>query len=84
VFHVYDKLHLGNVPRRYAIEAGKSYDAKLDVLADNGRYDLWVLGPNGFTARSSATSARRRRPAAAPRPRSGSATTRPTRTSGSR
>lgn len=48
VFHVYDKLNLGNVPRRFAIEAGKSYDAKLDVLADSGRYDLWVLGPNGF------------------------------------
>jgi len=48
VFHVYDRLNLSHVPRRYAIEAGKSYDAKLDVSADNGRYDLWVLGPNGF------------------------------------
>lgn len=48
VFHVYDRLHLGDVPRRYAIEAGKSYDAKLDVSRDSGRYDLWVLGPNGY------------------------------------
>ena len=48
VFHVYDRLHLGNVPRRFAIEAGKSYDAKIDVGADGGRYNFWVLGPNGY------------------------------------
>ena len=48
VFHVYDRLHLGDVPRRYAIEAGKSYDAKIDVTGDSGRYDFWVLGPNGY------------------------------------
>lgn len=47
VFHVYDKLNLLAVPRRYTVEAGKS-------LSDSwgpsviGAYDLWVLGPNGF------------------------------------
>lgn len=46
VFHVYDKLNLGAIPRRYMVEAGKQLD---DVWkASNGLYDLWVLGPNGF------------------------------------
>jgi len=48
VFHVYDRLNLSDVPRRYALEAGVSHDARIDVSADNGRYDLWVLGPNGY------------------------------------
>lgn len=43
VFHVYDRGHLERIPRRYTVEAGR-------VLTDRwqGRYDLWVLGPNGF------------------------------------
>lgn len=46
VFHVYDKLNLDAVPRRYMVEAGKQLD---DVWsAQNNQYDLWVLGPNGF------------------------------------
>ena len=46
VFHVYDKLNLDAIPRRYMVEAGKQLD---DVWkASNGQYDLWVLGPNGF------------------------------------
>lgn len=46
VFHVYDKLNLDAIPRRYMVEAGKQLD---DVWkASNGLYDLWVLGPNGF------------------------------------
>lgn len=46
VFHVYDKLKLDAIPRRYMVEAGKQLD---DVWkASNGLYDLWVLGPNGF------------------------------------
>jgi len=50
VFHVYDRLHLGDVPRRYAVEPGKEIlDATWDVYAtDSGRYNLWVLGPNGY------------------------------------
>lgn len=46
VFHVYDKLNLDAIPRRYMVEAGKQLD---DVWnTSNGLYDLWVLGPNGF------------------------------------
>ena len=47
VFHVYDKQRLDAIPRRYMVEAGKQLS---DVWAplENGTYDLWVLGPNGF------------------------------------
>lgn len=49
VFHVYDRLHLDRVPRRYAVEAGRQLADDWDTLAaDEGRYDLWILGPNGF------------------------------------
>jgi len=50
VFHVYDKLHLDRIPRRYTVEAGKSLsDDFWNVLdTDHGYYDLWVYGPNGF------------------------------------
>lgn len=46
VFHVYDQLNLEAIPRRYMVEAGKQLD---DVWnTSTGKYDLWVLGPNGF------------------------------------
>ncbi|MEQ1161683.1 phospholipase C, phosphocholine-specific [Acinetobacter calcoaceticus] len=46
VFHVYNRLDLTVIPRRYMVEAGKQLD---DIWnATNGQYDLWVLGPNGF------------------------------------
>jgi phospholipase C len=49
VFHVYDKLNLKRIPKRYTVEAGLSLDDNWAVQADNnGKYDLWVLGPNGF------------------------------------
>ncbi|OTG82925.1 phosphocholine-specific phospholipase C [Acinetobacter sp. ANC 4648] len=49
VFHVYDKLNLTRIPRRYVVEAGKSIDDVWNVNKDNlGMYDLWVIGPNGF------------------------------------
>lgn len=48
VFHVYDKLHLDRIPRRYTVEAGKAISDVWELEADAGRYDLWVLGPNGF------------------------------------
>ena len=48
VFHVYDKLHLSQIPRRYMVEAGKELDDTIDVNVDNGRYHLWILGPNGY------------------------------------
>ncbi|RJF87550.1 phospholipase C, phosphocholine-specific [Oleomonas cavernae] len=48
VFHVYDQLHLDRVPRRYSVEANKQIAGDWTVTADEGKYDLWVLGPNGF------------------------------------
>ncbi|WP_423198811.1 MULTISPECIES: phosphocholine-specific phospholipase C [unclassified Cupriavidus] len=49
VFHVYDRLHLAEPPRRYAVDAGKGIEGTWDVFTrDNGKYDLWVVGPNGF------------------------------------
>ncbi len=49
VFHVYDKLNLDRAPSRYMVEPGKQLDDVWNVTTDNGgRYDLWVLGPNGF------------------------------------
>ncbi|HOB67251.1 phospholipase C, phosphocholine-specific [Ottowia sp.] len=48
VFHVYDRLHLQATPRRYMVEAGKQLDDGWNLAADAGRYDLWVLGPNGY------------------------------------
>ena len=49
VFHVYDRLHLDRIPRRFAVEAGKQLEDTWNVFAtDAGRYDLWVLGPNGY------------------------------------
>ena len=48
VFHVYDRKHLNQVPRRYTVEANKQLKGNWDLAAKNGLYDLWVLGPNGF------------------------------------
>jgi len=49
VFHVYDRHHLDRIPRRYVVEAGKTLSDTWDAVRDNlGRYDLWVLGPNGY------------------------------------
>ncbi len=46
VFHVYNRLDLTAIPRRYMVEAGKQLDDVWNTT--NGQYDLWVLGPNGF------------------------------------
>ena len=52
VFHVYDKLHLDRVPRRYVVEPGKALRGDWAALADDsGKYDLWVLGPNSYHRR---------------------------------
>jgi len=48
VLHVYDKLQLDRMPRRYTIEAGKQLDDVWALDADAGHYDLWLLGPNGY------------------------------------
>lgn len=45
VFHVYDRLRLEEVPRRYTVEPGKQLSGRWTAGA---AYDLWVLGPNGF------------------------------------
>lgn len=47
VFHVYDRLHLDRLPRRYTIEPGKRLTARWDADI-NGRFDVLVLGTNGF------------------------------------
>ena len=46
-FHVYDRLDLQRLPRRYAIEAGKQLGDSWAIDPDRG-LDLYVLGPNGF------------------------------------
>ncbi|WP_327127563.1 phosphocholine-specific phospholipase C [Streptomyces sp. NBC_01727] len=49
VFHVYDRLHLDRIPRRYTVEAGKRLADVWGALAtDSGAYDLEVHGPGGF------------------------------------
>jgi len=47
VFHVYNRLALEELPRRYTVEAGKQLDDQW-TLAAGGKYDLWALGPNGW------------------------------------
>jgi len=47
VFHVYDRTHLERIPRRYTVEAGRSFTDRWEINGA-GPYDLWVLGPNGF------------------------------------
>jgi len=40
------------LPRRYMVQPGKVLDDVWAVQSENGgRYDLWVLGPNGFHRR---------------------------------
>lgn len=65
VYHVYDRLHLDKIPRRFTVEPGKRLD---DVWALEGgtACDLWVLGPNGFVRHVVAQSGM---PAALPRVR---------------
>lgn len=46
VFHVYNRAALGELPRRYTVEAGKQLEGRWTPTT--GNYDLWVLGPNGF------------------------------------
>ena len=36
VFHVYDKLHLDRIPRRYTVEPGKQLEGRWDAAADGG------------------------------------------------
>jgi phospholipase C len=47
VFHVYDRLNLEAIPRRYTVEPNKKLVGNWQAN-NTGIYDLWVLGPNGF------------------------------------
>ena len=47
VFHVYDVAHLGEVPARYTVGAGRELAHRLPASAA----DIFVLGPNGFHRR---------------------------------
>lgn len=53
VLHVYDRLRLDTVPRRYTIGP----KAWLEDAWPAGPHDLWVLGPNGFHRRFVGTTA---------------------------
>ena len=46
VFHVYDHRRLGEMPRRYTVEAGKSLADHWPV--GDGGYELSLFGPAGF------------------------------------
>lgn len=48
VFHVYDRRHLDQIPRRYTVEAGRILSDVWSLEEDAGAYDLWILAPNGF------------------------------------
>jgi phospholipase C len=48
VLHVYDRHRLEILPCRYMVEAGKQLADIWGPREDDGHYDLWVLGPNGF------------------------------------
>ena len=48
VLHVYDRLRLDDGPRRYTVQAGKRLQGRWLAAEGDRRYDLWVLGPNGF------------------------------------
>ncbi len=46
VVHVYDRLDLHAVPRRYTVAGPQPLLGRWPLR--DGRYDLWLLGPNGF------------------------------------
>lgn len=66
VFHVYDRLDLAALPRRFTVEAGRQLKDSWTPAA-SGAYDLWVLGPNGYH-RHFTGNARRVAAAAQPNP----------------
>ncbi|NIJ89334.1 phospholipase C [Xanthomonas campestris] len=46
VLQVYDRYDLAAVPRRYTVGTGAILEG--DWTTCDGRYDLWLIGPNGF------------------------------------
>ncbi len=47
VVHVYDRLRPEALPRRFTLAKGGTMEAEWPHDAE-GRYDLWLLAPNGF------------------------------------
>jgi phospholipase C len=47
VFHVYDRLNLDTIPRRFTVEPNKKLTGSWNFTG-SGEYDLWVIDPNGF------------------------------------
>lgn len=47
VLHVYDRLRLEAIPRRYTVAPGAPLRDHWPIHTGEG-YDLWLLGPNGF------------------------------------
>jgi phospholipase C len=48
VFHVYDRLQLAQLPRRYTVGARRQLEGVWPLAGPDTAYDLWVLGPNGL------------------------------------
>ncbi len=48
VFHVYDRLDLSAIPRRYTVTPGQALTGEWPLAGNDHRYDLWVRGPAGF------------------------------------
>ncbi|MGS0603729.1 phosphocholine-specific phospholipase C [Xanthomonas oryzae pv. oryzicola] len=46
VLHVYDRFDLAAIPRRYTVGNGAAVEGTWTTY--DGRYDLWLIGPNGF------------------------------------
>jgi phospholipase C len=47
VVQVYDRLRLADIPRRFTL-ASRTQASDAWALDAEGRYDLWLLGPNGW------------------------------------
>lgn len=47
LLHIYDKLKLDAVPRRYALASQETMEDDWSVSTSAG-YDVWLIGPNGY------------------------------------
>jgi phospholipase C len=64
-FRVYDRTHWARFPRHYSLEAGKGL-AESWCAGEGGRYDLQIVGPNGFSREFAGVLAVAGAPAPAP------------------
>lgn len=46
VFHLYNSLDLSSPPQRYTVKSSSNYLTRLNLI--DGKYDLIILGPDGF------------------------------------